>query len=165
MTRFARPAIFQLPLAILLVGGVAVLAESAVERLRTATERLVLREVAVDQMPLAELLTDELPRLIRRDAPENGVVQLVYLPAREHSSKDQLVTLHLRDVSLDDLLRMLCWQCRLRMRVTANAVVLLDAALGLPPETSLRVYPIEAGALDTRRTRRRRPPLAGTTVE
>jgi len=29
MTRFARPAIFQLPLAILLVGGVAVLAESA----------------------------------------------------------------------------------------------------------------------------------------
>lgn len=149
-----------------IVGAAAVLcAQSAVERQRERLEKLVLGEVAVDQMPLAELLTDELPRLIRRDAPENGVVQLVYLPAREHSSKDQLVTLHLKDVSLDDLLRMLCWQCRLRMRVTANAVVLLDAALGLPPETSLRVYPIEAGALDTRRTRRRRPPLAGTTVE
>lgn len=133
---------------------VILLAESPVERQRAWLDTVVLRELEVSEMPLEELLTEELPRLIRRNATKGETVQLVYLPARILSAKDELVTLHLTKISLAELLQLLCWQYRLRMRVTPNAVVLTDAALGLSEEY-LGVYPAQAGAWDTRRTRKR----------
>ena len=137
---------------------VILLAESPVERQRAWLDTVVLRELEVSEMPLEELLTEELPRLIRRDATKGETVQLVYLPARILSAKDELVTLHLTKISLAEVLQLLCWQYRLRIRVTPNAVVLTDAALGLSEEY-LGVYPAQAGAWDTRRTRKRLPSM------
>ena len=141
---------------------VLLLAESPVERQRAWLDTLVLRKLEVSEMPLEEVLTGELPRLVRRNATRGETVQLVYLPARILSAKDELVTLHLTQISLAEVLQLLCWQYRLRMRVTPNAVVLMDAALGLSEEY-IDVYPAQAGAWDTHRTRKRMTKLPNST--
>ena len=140
---------------------VILLAESPVERQRARLDMMVIRELEIAAMPLEEVLTEELPRLIRRDATKGETVQLVYLPAENLSAKDELVTLHLTKISLAEVLQLLCWQYHLRLRVTPNAVVLTDAALGLSEEY-IGVYPAQAGAWDTRRTRKRMPKLTNS---
>ena len=152
-----------------LVGGIFIgltvilLAESAVERQRARLDRVVLRELEVSAMPLAELLEEELPRLIRRDAQPGEEVQLVYLTSKVQSAKNVCVTFHLTQVRLAEFLQLLCWQYRLRLRITPNAVVLMDSALGVGENLQVD-YPVHSGSWESRRTRRRMKHFADPTT-
>ena len=147
--RFCR---FSFTFLALFLARLVLEAQSSETSMSERVEKVVLREVSVDNMPLGEFLEEELPRLIRKACSKTDGVQLVYLTAPKQSSRDALVTMHLNQVKLSEVLLLLCWQYHLTQRITPNAVVLADAALGVDPQER-QTYP--AGGINTPRTRKR----------
>lgn len=136
-------------------GGLLLCTAAAAAGMRAKLQALHLDTIAFEDVTLADAF-QELRLESRRLDPDGDGLNFVFLfaPGFRAARLAGRVTLHLRNVPLEEVIRYICMVHGLQYRVEPWALLISDGA-GSLSELETRTYPIRAGVLDTPRTRRR----------
>jgi len=129
--------------------GCAARAASAIQKV----DRIVVPHFEVENAGIRQTVK-YLRILSRRLDPEGeGINFMLKLDPRITDDKRTRITLAMDNIPLRDLIRYICMAAGLQYKIEDHAVIIADQSLPLE-KMETRFYPVEAGVLDTFRTRK-----------